>query len=110
MQHGQHLCLPPSNDGGEYNNEDIPVIPASDLGEAADHFLTMAIIWSAFSSSSLSSLSRAVAAAAGQRGNGRFVAVSIANDDNGVEENVNDNNVMTRIQATARTPSPSPPT
>ncbi len=32
MQHGQHLPLPPGNDDGGYNDEDIPVILALDLG------------------------------------------------------------------------------
>jgi hypothetical protein len=70
------------NDDGGYNDDDIPVIPALDLGEAADHFLAVAVLLSAFLSLAL--LSRVVAAAAGQRGNQVFVAVSIPNDDDGV--------------------------
>jgi hypothetical protein len=62
------------------------------MGEGANHFLTMAVLLLAFlfSSSlslSLSSLSRAAAAAAaGQRGNQGFLAISIVNDNNGIEQ------------------------
>jgi hypothetical protein len=45
----------------------------------------MAVLLSAFLSSSLLMLLRAVAAAAGQRGDQGFVAVSIANDNDGVK-------------------------
>jgi hypothetical protein len=84
-QHGQHPHLPPSNDDGGYDDEDLPVIPASDFGEAADHFLAMAVVLLAISSLLLLS-SRAAAAAEGPRGNRGFVAVSVGNDDNGVEQ------------------------
>jgi hypothetical protein len=103
------LHLPPGNDEGGYNNKDIPIIPALDLGEAADHFLAMAILLSAFSLLS-SSLSKAVAAAAGQRGDQGFVAISIGNDNDGVKQKVDNDDFMTWFQATARPPSPSPPT
>jgi hypothetical protein len=84
-RHGQHPCLPPSNDDGEYDNKDIPVIPASDLGMAADHFLAMAKSLLAFLLLSLL-LSRAAAAAADQRGDQGFMVVSVGNDDNGIEQ------------------------
>ncbi len=64
-QHGQHPCLSPSNDDRKYNDNDILVIPLSNLGEVANHFLAVAVLLSAFSSP-LSLLSRAVAVAAGQ--------------------------------------------
>jgi hypothetical protein len=63
-RHGQHLRLPPGNDDGGYDDKDVPVIPASDLGEAAEHFLAVAVLLPAFLLSSSSS-SRAAAAAAG---------------------------------------------
>jgi hypothetical protein len=85
MQHGQHSRLPPGNDDGGYNNEDILVIPALDLGDVADHFLAVAVLLSAFLLSSLSS-SRAAVAAAGQHGNQGFVAVFVTNDYDGVEQ------------------------
>jgi hypothetical protein len=56
-----------------------------DLGKAANHFLAVAVSSLAFSSLSSSS-SRAAAAAAGCHGNQGFVAISAANDDNGVEQ------------------------
>jgi hypothetical protein len=64
MQHVQHPRLPPGNDEGGYEDKDIPIILALDLGKAADHFLTVAVLSSAFSLPLLSS-SRAAAAAAG---------------------------------------------
>jgi hypothetical protein len=64
MQHGHHPRLPPGNDDGGYDKEDIPVIPASDCRKADNHFLTVAVSLSAFSSSSLL-LSRAAVVAAG---------------------------------------------
>jgi hypothetical protein len=84
-RHGQHLCLPPGNDDRGYDDEDIPVILASDLSKAADHFLAVAVSSSAFSSSlsSLPLLLKAAVAAASQRGDNGFLAVSVGNDDNG---------------------------
>jgi hypothetical protein len=76
--------LPPGNDDGGYEVKEIPVIQALDLGKAADHFLAVAVWLLAFLSSS--SLSLRVAAAAGQRGDWGFVAVSVANDDDGIEQ------------------------
>jgi hypothetical protein len=64
MQHGQHLRLPPGNDDGGYDNKDIPIILALDLGKVNNHFLAMAVSLSTFLSSSLLSL-RVAAAAAG---------------------------------------------
>jgi hypothetical protein len=85
MQHRQHLRLPPGNDDWEYDNEDIPIISASDLSKAADHFFAVAILLLAFLLMS-SLLLRAAVAAAGQCGNEGFVAVSVANDNDGVEQ------------------------
>ncbi len=85
MRHGQHPRLPPSNYDRGCKDKDIPVIPASDLTKASNHFLAMVVLLLAFLSS-LSSLSRAAAIAAGQCSDRGFVAVSIANDDNGVKQ------------------------
>jgi hypothetical protein len=63
MQHGQHLHLPPSNDDRGYDDEDVSVTPALDLGEAADHFVAVAVSSWVFLSL-LSSLSRAAVAVA----------------------------------------------
>jgi hypothetical protein len=63
MRHGQHPRLPPGNDDGGYDSKDIPVIPALDLGKAADHFFAVAVFLSAFLLSLLSLLSRAAVAA-----------------------------------------------
>ncbi len=73
-----------------------------------DQFLAVAVLLSAFSSLLLS-LSRAAAVVAGWQGNQGFVAVSVANDDNGVKRKCWRQQIMTRIQATTRLPSPSPP-
>ena len=83
-RHGQHPRLPPGNDDGGYNNKDIPIILAPDLGKEANHFLAVAILLLTFLSSLLL-LSRAAAAAAGQRGDQGFVTIPIGNDNNGVE-------------------------
>ncbi len=48
MQHGQHPRVPTGNYDGGYDNEDIPVIPALDLGNAANHFLALAVLMLAF--------------------------------------------------------------
>jgi hypothetical protein len=65
----------------------FPVILALDLGKVANHFLAVAVSSSVFSSSLSSSLSSRVAAAmAGRHGNREFVAISIVNDNDGVEK------------------------
>jgi hypothetical protein len=56
-----------------------------DLGEAADHFLAVAVSLLAFSLLSLSLL-RAAAAAAGCHGNQGFVAISVTNDNNSIKQ------------------------
>jgi hypothetical protein len=81
----------------------------SDLGKAADHFLAVAVLLLAFLSSLLS-LSRAAAAVAGQCGNQGFVAILLQIMTMALNKKVDNNDVMTRIQAMARLPSLSPPT
>jgi hypothetical protein len=115
MQHGQHPRVPTGNYDGGYDNEDIPVIPALDLGNAANHFLALAVLMLAFlllSSLLLlsSSLRMATATAvASWRGDWGFVAV-LGMRMMASNKNVDNNDVMTRIQATARLLSLSCPT
>jgi hypothetical protein len=96
MQHGQHPRLPPGNDDGGYDNEDIPIIPVLNLGKAVNHFLAAAVSLSAFLLLS-SSLSRVAAAAQVNVVIEALLPFPLQMRTMALNKNISNDNVMTSI-------------